>query len=49
MDNKPFAFIVLALVLLLALAAWQFYSLAYGEGAALYPLPRSPSVAAAPH
>jgi hypothetical protein len=46
MDNKPFAMVVLVLVLLLALALWQFYSLAYGEGAALYR--SAPSVAASP-
>jgi hypothetical protein len=45
MDNKPFTFIVLALVVLIALAVWQFYSLAYGEGADLSPRVRSPSVA----
>jgi hypothetical protein len=27
-DNKPFALVVLALVVLIALALWQFYSLA---------------------
>ena len=47
MDNKPFAFIVLALVVLIALAVWQFYSLAYGDGAALYR--SAPSVAASRH
>jgi hypothetical protein len=46
MENKTFAVIALALVLLIALALWQFYSLAYGEGAALYR--SSPSVAAQP-
>ena len=43
MDNKPFTFIVLALVVLIALAVWQFYSLTYGDGAALYR--SAPSVA----
>ena len=46
MENKPFTIVVLALVLLIALALWQFYSLAYGEGAALYR--SAPGVAAAP-
>ena len=31
MDNKPFALAVLALVVLIALALWQFYSLAWGD------------------
>ena len=29
MENKSFALIVLALVVLIALAIWQFYSLAW--------------------
>jgi hypothetical protein len=49
MDNKPFALIVLALVVLIALAVWQFYSLAWGDGVSTsYHLRGSPSVAAAP-
>jgi hypothetical protein len=33
-DNKPFALAVLALIVLIALAVWQFYSLAWGDGLA---------------
>ena len=49
MDNKPFVIIVAALVVLIALALWQFYSLAWGEGISTsYHLRGSPSVATAP-
>ena len=49
MDNKPFALVVLALAVLIALAVWQFYSLAWGEGMSTsYRLRAAPSVAAAP-
>ncbi len=33
MENKSFVLIVLTLVLLIALALWQFYSLAWADGA----------------
>jgi len=49
MDNKPFALLVLALVVLIALAVWQFYSLAWGDALSTSYHPRgAPSVAAAP-
>lgn len=49
MDNKPFALVFLALVVLIALAVWQFYSLAWGEGAAIHRSPPgTPSLAAVP-
>lgn len=48
MDNKPFAIIVVALVVLIALAVWQFYSLAWGEGIGTsWHLRGAPSVATA--
>lgn len=48
-DNKPFALIVLALVVLIALAVWQFYSLAWGDVANTSRYTRNaPSVATAP-
>ncbi|HYD04775.1 MAG TPA: hypothetical protein VEC60_03575 [Reyranella sp.] len=30
-ENKPFVVIVLALILLIGVALWQFYSLAWGD------------------
>ncbi len=47
-ENKSFALIVLTLVVLIALAMWQFYSLAWGDSLSLSYHVRSPSVAAAP-
>jgi hypothetical protein len=32
-ENRPFVLLVLALVVLIAVAVWQFYSLAWGESA----------------
>ena len=48
MENKSFVLIVLTLVVLIALAMWQFYSLAWGDSAALSYHVHSPNVAAAP-
>ena len=48
MENKSFFLIVLTLVVLIALAMWQFYSLAWGDSASLSYHVRSPSVASAP-
>jgi hypothetical protein len=48
-DNRPFLLLVLALVVLIAVAIWQFYSLAWGDGASsLRRLDEATSVAAAP-
>jgi hypothetical protein len=48
-NNKSFFLIVLTLVLLIAIALWQFYSLAWGDSASLsYHVRGAPSVAAAP-
>jgi hypothetical protein len=47
-ENKSFALIVLTLVVLIALAMWQFYSLAWGDSLSLSYHVRSPSVAAVP-
>ena len=44
--EKSFVAVVLILVALLAVALWQFHSLAWGEGAA--PWSREPSVATTP-
>ncbi len=47
-ENKPFVLIVLALAVLIAVAIWQFYSLAWGSNASsLRSLHVAPSVAAA--
>ncbi len=48
MENKSFALIVLMLIVLIILALWQFYSLAWGDRLSLSYHVRSPSVAAAP-
>ena len=48
MENKPFAIVVLALIVLLALALWQFYSLAWGDVASMSYHGCTPSVAASP-
>ncbi|MBS0525557.1 MAG: hypothetical protein JSS04_18145 [Proteobacteria bacterium] len=48
MENKSFALVLLALVVLIALALWQFYSLAWGDSLSLSYHVRSPNVAAAP-
>lgn len=48
MENKSFILIVLTLVLLIIVALWQFYSLAWGDTLGLSHHVRSPSVAAAP-
>ena len=49
MDNKPFALLVLVLIVLIALALWQFYSLAWGEVLSTsYHLRDAPNLAAAP-
>ena len=48
MENKSFLLIVVTLVLLIMLALWQFYSLAWGDSLSLSYHVRSPSVAAAP-
>jgi len=47
LENKLFVLIVVALVLLIALAAWQFYSLAWGD-VATGNYRHSPSVALSP-
>ena len=47
-ENKSFLLIVVTLVLLIMLALWQFYSLAWGDSLSLSYHVRSPSVAAAP-
>jgi cytochrome oxidase assembly protein ShyY1 len=47
-ENKSFALIVLTLVVLIVLALWQFYSLAWGDSLSLSYHVRSPTVAAAP-
>jgi hypothetical protein len=48
MDNKPFALVLLALIVLIALAVWQFYSLAWGGGTASFLHRPAPSVAFSP-
>ena len=48
MENKSFLLIVLTLVVLIVVALWQFYSLAWGDGVSLSYHVGSPSVAAAP-
>ena len=49
MNNKPFALLLLVLVVAIALAIWQFYSLAWGESrSSLRQLGHATSVAAAP-
>ena len=48
MENKSFVLIVLTLIVLIALAMWQFYSLAWGDRLSLSYHVRNPSVAAAP-
>ncbi|HEY4169025.1 MAG TPA: hypothetical protein VGM96_19705 [Reyranella sp.] len=48
MENKSFILIVLTLVVLIMVALWQFYSLAWGDSLSLSYHVRSPSVAAAP-
>ena len=49
MENKPFALAVVLLVMLIALALWQFYSLAWGDAMSTsYHLRGAPSVATAP-
>jgi hypothetical protein len=47
-ENKSFALIVLTLVVLIMLALWQFYSLAWGDSLSLSYHVRNPSVATAP-
>jgi hypothetical protein len=48
-DNRPFLLLVLALVVLIAVAVWQFYSLAWGDVAGTSRTTReAPSVAASP-
>jgi hypothetical protein len=47
-ENKSFILIVLTLVVLIMVALWQFYSLAWGDSLSLSYRVRSPSVAAAP-
>jgi hypothetical protein len=47
-QNKSFILIVLTLVVLIAIALWQFYSLAWADGASLSYHVRAPSVASAP-
>ena len=49
MDNRPFLLLVLALIVLIAVAVWQFYSLAWGDTAGTSrSMSDAPSVAAAP-
>ncbi len=48
MENKPFVLILLALVVLIVLALWQFYSLAWGGSLSLSYHARAPNVAAVP-
>ena len=48
MENKTFVLILLTLVVLIALALWQFYSLAWGDSLSLSYHVRNPNVAAAP-
>ena len=49
MENRPFILLVLALVVLIAVAVWQFHSLAWGESASsLRRLDSAPSVATLP-
>jgi hypothetical protein len=46
-DNRPFLLLVLALVVLIAVAVWQFYSLAWGDVAGTSHIMReAPSIAA---
>jgi hypothetical protein len=47
-ENKSFLLILLTLVVLIVVALWQFYSLAWGDSLSLSYHVRSPSVAAAP-
>jgi hypothetical protein len=48
-ETKPFVIIALTLVVLIVLAVWQFYSLAWGDGIGTSHTIRSaPSVAASP-
>jgi len=47
-ENKTFVLILLTLVVLIALALWQFYSLAWGDSLSLSYHARNPNVAAAP-
>jgi len=48
-DNRPFFLLVLALVVLIAVAVWQFHSLAWGEAVGTSRITRdAPSVAVAP-
>ena len=47
-QNKSFILIVLTLVLLIAIALWQFYSLAWADGSSFSYHARAPSVASAP-
>src|SRR5690242_13911339 len=46
-ENKSFILIVLTLIVLIVVALWQFYSLAWGDGPSQSYHVRSPSVAAA--
>jgi hypothetical protein len=55
MENRSFALFAIVLVVLIALALWQFYSLAWGGGfAQTYPalqigtVPHNPDLAAIP-
>ena len=48
MENKTFVLILLTLVVLIALALWQFYSLAWGDSLSLSYHVRNPNVATAP-
>jgi hypothetical protein len=47
-ENRSFVLILLTLVVLIAVALWQFYSLAWGDSLSLSYHVRSPNVAAAP-
>lgn len=47
-ETKSFVLILLTLVVLIAVALWQFYSLAWGDSLSLSYHVRAPNVAAAP-
>jgi hypothetical protein len=47
-ENRSFLLITLTLVVLIVVALWQFYSLAWGDSLSLSYHVRSPNVAAAP-
>ena len=45
-NNRPFFLLVLALVVLIAVAVWQFYSLAWGDVVGTSRIvPEAPSIA----